>query len=95
MAMNWKPFLFKFLRNVVLGVVFSIVLLGAFGYLLGGREGLVNMVYWGIALGLIGGFFSGIGVMFEAGFWEKGNFRIFPEWNWFIKKSDDDQSRDY
>jgi len=36
----------------------------------------------------MGGFFSGIGVMFEADFWEKGNYNIFPDWDWFIKKSD-------
>jgi len=88
--MNWKLFLFKFLRNVVIGVLFSILLLGTLGYLLGGREGLVNMVYWGIMLGLIGGFFSGLGVMFEAEFWNKdSHYKIFPEWGWFIKKSDD------
>ena len=89
--MNWKTFLLKFLRNVILGVIFSVVVLGGLGYLLGGKDGLVNMVYWGIALGVIGGFFSGIGVMFEAEFWNKdSHYKIFPEWNWFIKKSDND-----
>lgn len=88
--MNWKIFLFKFLRNVVIGVIFGVVLLGAFGYLLAGKEGLINMAYWGIALGLIGGFFSGIGVMYEAEFWSKDdNYKIFPGWIWFIKDSND------
>ncbi len=87
--MNWKTYFLRFLRNVVLGIVFSVVVLGVFGYLLGGKDGLVNMAYWGIALGVIGGFFSGIGVLFEADFWGKGNYKIFPDWNWFIKKSDD------
>jgi hypothetical protein len=94
--MNWKIFLLKFLRNVVIGVILGIVILGSFGFLLGGREGLVNMVYWGIALGLIGGFSSGIGIIFEAKFWGEGNYKIFPEWNWFVKKSDDqDKKSDY
>ena len=94
--MNWKTFFLKFFRNVVLGLIFSVGVLGLFGYLLGGKDGLVNMVYWGIALGLIGGFFSGIGVMFEAEFWNKdSHYKIFPEWGWFIKKSNDDQKRDY
>ena len=94
--MDWKKFLLKFFRNVVLGVVFSILILGAFGYLLGGKDGFVNMAYWGIALGLIGGFFSGVGVMFEAEFWNKdSHYKIFPEWSWFIKKSDDNKKSDY
>jgi uncharacterized membrane protein len=94
--MNWRMFFIKFFRNVVLGVIFSVVVLGVFGYLLGGKDGLVNMAYWGIALGLIGGFFSGIGVMFEAEFWNKnGHYKIFPEWGWFIKKSEDDNKNDY
>ena len=88
--MNWKIFLFKFLRNVVIGVIFGVVFLGGFGYLLAGKEGLINMAYWGIVFGLIGGFFSGIGVMYEAEFWNKDdNYKIFPGWTWFIKDSDD------
>jgi len=43
--MNWKTFFIKFLRNVIMGIVFSVVVLGALGYLLGGKDGLINMVY--------------------------------------------------
>jgi len=89
--MNWKIFFIKFLRNMVLGMIMGVVLLGGFGYLLAGKEGLVNMAYWGVALGLIGGFSSGLGIIFEAKFWEQGNYQIFPEWNWFIKKSKDEK----
>ena len=87
--MNWKIFFIKFLRNLVLGVIMGVVLLGGFGYLLAGMEGLVNMAYWGVALGLMGGFSSGLGILFEAKFWEEGNYQILPEWNWFIKKPKD------
>lgn len=87
--MNWKIFLLKFLRNVILGVVFGIVSLSIFGYLLAGKEGAVNMAYWGVVLGLLGGFASGIGVIYEARFWGEGeNVEKFPEWNWFVKKDD-------
>ena len=89
--MNWKIFFIKFLRNLVLGVIMGVVLLGGFGYLLAGKEGLVNMAYWGVALGLLGGFSSGLGIIFEAKFWEAGNYQILPEWNWFIKKPKDDE----
>jgi hypothetical protein len=91
--MNWKIFLIKFIRNVVLAVLLGVVLMGGFGYLLSGKEGLVNMAYWGLAIGLIGGFFSGIGLIFESKFWGDGNFQIMPEWNWFIKKSEDDKQK--
>ena len=88
--MNWKIFFLKFLRNVVLGLVFGVLSLSIFGYLLAGKEGAVNMAYWGIALGLLGGFASGIGVLFEAGYWGKGeNIQNLPEWNWFVKKDEE------
>ena len=90
--MNWKIFFLKFLRNLVLGVIMGVVLLGIFGYVLGGKEGLINMVFWGVALGLIGGFSSGLGMIFEAGFWGKGqNIGMFPEWNWFVKEPKDEK----
>jgi hypothetical protein len=87
--MDWKTFFIKFFRNIVIGMVLGVIVLGLFGYLLGGMEGLVNMAYWGVALGLIGGFSSGLGMIFEAKFWGDGNYKMFPEWNWFIKKSGD------
>jgi len=95
--MNWKIFFLKFLRNIVISVVLCVILLGALGFVLGGREGLINMVYWGLALGLLGGFSWGLGMIFEAKFWGgEGNYKIFPEWSWFIKKSDDeDKKSDY
>ena len=95
--MNWKIFFLKFLRNIVISVVLCVILLGALGFALGGREGLINMVYWGLALGLLGGFSWGLGMIFEAKFWGgEGNYKIFPEWSWFIKKSDDeDKKSDY
>ena len=94
--MNWKTFFIKFFRNVVISVVLSVVILGLLGYLLGGTVGLVNMAYWGLALGLLGGFSIGIGMIFQAKFWGgEGNYKIFPEWNWFIKKSDDEDKPDY
>lgn len=94
--MKWKTFFILFFRNLVISVVFSVGLLGLLGYLLGGTVGLVNMMYWGLGLGLLGGFSFGIGMIFQAKFWGgEGNYKMFPEWNWFIKKSDDNQKRDY
>lgn len=90
--MNWKIFLYLFVRNVVLGVVLGTVILGVFGLVVGGQEGMVNGAYWGAVLGLIGGVFSGITVLFR--FWEQpGNYQMFPEYNWFVKK--EEEKKDY
>jgi len=94
--MNWKTFFLLFFRNLLISVVLCVGILGLLGYLLGGAVGLVNMAYWGLALGLLGGFSWGIGMIFQAKFWGTGeNYKMYPEWNWFIKNSDDDQKRDY
>jgi len=87
--MNWKTFFLKFFRNVVISVVLCVIVFGLFGYLFGGMEGLVNMAYFGIALGLLGGFSFGIGMIFQAKFWGGDeHYKLLPEWTWFIKKSD-------
>jgi len=94
--MNWKTFFLKFLRNVVVSVVLCAGVLGLLGYIFGGTEGFINMAYFGTALGLLGGFSFGIGMIFQAKFWGgESNYKILPEWTWFIKKSDDDQKHDY
>ena len=90
--MDWKFFFFKFFRNLMLGILFGVLALGGFGYFLAGKEGMINMAYWGLALGLLGGFWAGIGVFFEAKVWGDGkNIAMFPEWNWFVKKSDENK----
>ena len=92
--MNWKTFFIKFFRNFVISVVLCVVVLGLFGYLLGGMDGLVNMAYFGLALGLLGGFSFGIGMIFQSKFWgSEGNYKFLPEWTLFMKKSEDENKR--
>jgi hypothetical protein len=94
--MNWKTFILRFLRCVVISVVLCVGVLSLPGYLFGGMAGLVNMMYWGLTLGLLGGFSWGIGMIIEAKFWGgDGKYELFPLANWFIKNSDDDHKRDY
>lgn len=78
----------RFLRNLVIALLLAVVLMGGFGYLLAGREGMLNMVSRGIGRGLLGGFSSGLGLLFAAKFWEEGNYAVLPEWNWFVKPVD-------
>ena len=86
--MNWKTFLLLFIRNIVLGVLLGAAALGLFGYLIAGQEGLIGGAYWGAILGLIGGVFSGITLLYR--FWgHPGNYAMFPEYNWFVKKEDE------
>jgi len=92
--MNLKTLLLKFLRNFVIGIVVGVSILSLLGYILGGWEGLINMVYFGVVLGVLGGFTAGIGVIVQANFWgKKGNYKFLPEWNWFINKSEDEDKK--
>ena len=94
--MSWKTFFLKFFRNLGISIVYCVGILGLLGYLLGGTVGLVNMAFWGLALGLLGGFSIGLGMIFQAKFWGgEENYKMFPEWSWFIKKSDDDHNRNH
>ncbi len=86
--MNWKIFFLKFFRNIILGVFLGMLIMGLLGFLWGGPGGAVNAAYWGVALGLIGGFFSGI--VIYAQFWIKpGTFQMYPDYNWFVKKEEE------
>ncbi|MEN8173870.1 MAG: hypothetical protein ABFS03_13445, partial [Chloroflexota bacterium] len=61
--MDWKKFFIVFLRNLILSIGLAIIILGVFGYLVAGKEGLVNGATWGLILGLVGGFSSGLMVL--------------------------------
>jgi len=43
--MDWKTFLVKFLRNLVIGTLLAVTISGLIGFLLGGKDGFVNMIY--------------------------------------------------
>ena len=84
--MNWLKFFKLFLRNLVIFTSLSTLVLGGIGFLLSGVEGLINLAYWGFALGLLGSLSTGLGMIVEAQFWGTGNFERLAEWSWFIKK---------
>jgi hypothetical protein len=78
--MDWKRFTFLFLRNVVIGVVLATLVLGAFGYFLAGVPGMLNLAAWGVLLGLVGGFSSGLGLLVNAHYWSTYAGRFGAAW---------------
>lgn len=51
--MNWKKFFIVFFRNSLIAVGATTVLLGLFGWITAGKEGLVGGLYWGAILGTV------------------------------------------
>jgi hypothetical protein len=91
--MNKKPTSLKFLRNLVICIIGSVATMSLIGYLLGGREGLINMAIIGLLFGLVGSL-SLVGAFVQAKFWgKKSNYKFLPDWNWFVKKSDNEDNK--
>jgi hypothetical protein len=67
--MTGRISIFKFLLTVVGGTLFGGLALGIFGFLLAGKEGFVNMVSWGPALGFLGSISTGFAMIVGAHFW--------------------------
>jgi hypothetical protein len=42
---------------------------GLFGFLLAGKEGFLNRVSWGLAIGFLGSFSTGFAMLVGAHFW--------------------------
>jgi len=90
--MDWKKFIVRFLRNVIVFTALSTLLLGVFGYFLSGREGFINMAAWGIALGLVGSFSSGLAMLLNTEIWS-GYSRRYGE-SCFRKDSEGEDDPD-
>jgi len=50
--MDWKHFFIIMLRNFIITTALTIFVLGGIGFLLIGREGLLNGAIWGVIMGL-------------------------------------------
>ena len=59
----------KFLLVLIGGTVFSGLILGLFGFLLAGKEGFLNMLNWGLALGFMGSLSTGFAMLVGAHYW--------------------------
>lgn len=65
--MNWRHFFVIFLRNVIVVTAAATIGLGLFGFVLAGREGLVNGASWGFILGLLSIPYSAVMIFYR--FW--------------------------
>ncbi|HSL30616.1 MAG TPA: hypothetical protein VK900_15555 [Anaerolineales bacterium] len=92
--MDWKMFIIRFVRNLIVFTLLSTLVLGGFGYLLAGQEGFLNLAAWGVALGLLGSVSSGFAMLLNAHIWT-GYASRAGEW-WFKKEAEgEDQKPNY
>jgi len=84
----------RFLRFVLIGTVLTTLVMGGFGFLLSGWEGMINMGLWGIVLGLLGSFSGGLAMLVQAHYWTGYSERFGRDW--FKKESEgEDHKPDY
>lgn len=89
--MDWKIFIIRFVRNLVVFTILSTLVLGGFGYLLAGKGGLLNLAVWGVALGLLGSVSSGLAMLLNAHIWTGYSSRA-GEW-WFKKEAEGEEKK--
>lgn len=89
--MTGRISIFKFLLTVVGGTLFGGLALGIFGFLLAGKEGFVNMVSWGLALGFLGSISMGFAMIVGAHFWTGYSQRFGKESFKKISEGEEDE----
>lgn len=62
-----------------------------FGYLLAGKAGFVNMAYWGLAIGFLGGISEGFAVLIGAHYWAGYTERFGKSWFKRVSEEDDEK----
>jgi hypothetical protein len=66
-------------------------MLGGFGFLLAGKEGFLNVVSWGLALGFLGGISNGLAMLIGVHYWTGYAQRLGSES--FKKISEGDENK--
>jgi len=92
--MNWVRFIKRFFIVLVLSIVGSTLLLGGFGFLLAGKEGMINAGGWGLILGIMGVLSSGVLFALNASFWGDYAGRFGSAWLKKETEGDKDQHRE-
>jgi hypothetical protein len=92
--MTGRISILKFLLVLIGGTALGGLVLGVFGFLLAGKEGFVNMLYWGLALGFLGGISEGFAMLIGVHYWT-GYVERFGK-SWFKKMAEsENEKQDY
>lgn len=91
--MSGRISILKFLIVLVGGTALGGLVLGAFGFLLAGKEGFINMGYWGLALGFFGSFSVGFAMLISAHYWGGYTERFGRDWFKKISEGDENQEK--
>jgi hypothetical protein len=90
-SMNWRKFLKRFIINLVMAIVISVVLLGLGGLLLAGKQGMVNGAYWGLLFGAMSGLSIGVLFALQPSYWEDFAGRFA---GWWVKHKEPAEDED-
>lgn len=89
--MSVRMSVFKFFRNIVIGILIIGMLFGVVGFLLLGIVGFFNMVPLGLIIGFFGSLVLGYAMWVKAhsygGPLEGNTVKLLGEWWWFVKES--------
>jgi hypothetical protein len=87
--MTGRISILKFIIILVGGTLFGGLALGILGFLLAGKEGFVNMLSWGLAIGLLGSISTGFAMLISTHFWTGYSERFGRESFKKISEGDD------
>ena len=79
--MNWRRFFLHLLRNFAIATGGAVLLLGTIGYLVAGREGMLNGATWGLMAGMIS--LPPMAILILTKYWSDFAGRYGA---WYIKK---------
>ena len=80
--MGWGKAILIFLRNTAISIVLAGLVMGGIGFAIAGREGFLNGLTWGLALGslsIIPMFFALVNARFWGGYSERAG-------SWWYRK---------
>lgn len=88
--MDWKDFLLKQLRTMLIIIAITSLAFGLFGYFAAGQAALKNSLILGAVLGLVAAVMY-IGIFVSAHFWS-GYSNRYGAW-WIKKETEGDQKK--
>jgi hypothetical protein len=88
----------KFLRNVVIVTLLVGLLFGITGFLLSGKTGFANLIPFGLVIGFFASLLLSFAILVGSYAWggsmEGTTVKQLGEWWWFIKESQNKDTKD-